>query len=1012
MYLTETCIKKPVFTTVLSLIIIAVGAIFFTKLELRDTPNISPPLITVSAIYQGADAGYMEREITQKIEQELKSTKNMESMISTSSIGKSEITIVLGLDSDIEVALSDVRSKISGLSQSLPDDMQLPSVEKLDIDARPSIWLTVNSDIYDDLELTRISDNQIKSVLEKLPTVGSALIFGARYYSMLVEPINKKLVQHKISPFEIESAIRAQNQDYPAGIVKTDALNFSIKLSGVLNTVEEFENIIIKKNADGGIVKLSDIANVSLQPVESDVYLRYNGKPSLAIGLVKQSTANVITLADSVRESLPQITKNLPSGINVTIAYDAAVPVNASINAVYITIIEAIFLVGLVTYLFLGSAQITLIPLVTIPISLIGTFFAMYLLGFSINTFTLLAMILAIGLVVDDAIVMMENIYRHIHDLKKSPIEGAMDGASEIGFAVVAMTITLASVFFPVGFVDGMLGRLFIEFAWTLAFCILISGFVALTLTPMMSGRMMQKTIEVKRNFILILFERFINYLQLLYLKVLKYITHNRKIFVITCLSTVLLLIFGFAQVKKTFVPEEDQGFLLLLFKGPEGSNAKTSLSTIIEAEKILATIPEIYGYFDLVGHNGGDEGVAFIPMKNWKDRTRLQEQVQMEINQRVSELPGMSIFAIAPPSIGGRRGDKEIEFYITSTMEYEDLDLITEKFLQEMKKSSILADSEREFKASTPTLDIIIDRERAYRYGVGLDVIGGTIQYLIAGKTTGDFRIGADIYDVILKYNIENRNNVDDIKKIFIKNNHGQMLPIGTVADIIETITIKEYNHYNTSRAIKLTANLAQGKTLENAVIVIEDIAKRILGDGKFQLEYDGQIKQMQESSGDTILIFIFALLFIFLVLAAQFESFGDSLLILVAVPFSMVGGVFALLLFNDSLNMYSNIGLITLIGLVTKNSIMIVEFANQLRLQGHKIYDAIMKAAALRFRPIIMTSIATMCGAMPLLFASGAGAAARGSIGLVIVGGMMVGTLFTIFVIPVLYHAVKKDN
>ena len=1010
MQLPEICIRRPVFTTVLSLIILSLGAIFFTKLQVRGTPNINLPLITVQSEYPGADALYMERQITQRIEKTLKTVKNLESISSTSAVGESNIMLAFSLEADIEIALNDVRSMISDVSQIFPDDMKMPSVAKMDSDAWPSLWISINSSRHDELELTRISDNEIKSVLEKLPTVGNSRIFGAKYYSMRIEPLNTKMFQHKLSPLDLEIAIREQNKDYPAGSIKNDARNFSLKLNATLNSTEEFKNIIVKKYPDGTIIKLKDIANVSLEPLENDVILRYNGKQSLAVGLIKQSTANIIELSDSVRAELPKIRKNLPAGIKIEVAYDAAIPVKASISSVYHTIFEAIALVAAVIYLFLGSLRITLIPLVTIPISLIGTFSAMYMLGFTINTFTLLAMILAIGLVVDDAIVMLENIFRHNHELGKKPIQAAFDASKEIGFAVVAMTITLASVFLPIGFIDGFLGKLFIEFAWTLAFCVLFSGFVALTLTPMMSSRMI-KTNSNKPQF-LQKFDYYLSKVQLNYLHYLELALNNKKKFYSICIASVGLLVFSFINVNKTFVPDEDQGFLQVFFTGPEGSSVSSSLKTVLAAEEVLGSTPEILGYFDVIGWGGGDSAMAFVPLKDWKKRSKSQGQVQQELNQKFSKIPGMSIFAVSPPSMGGGSGDKVIEFTIQSPLEYSDLDIISQLFLDRMNKNPIFVGSERDFKASTPTLDIIVNREKAYRYGVNIETIGKTIQYLIAGRQVGDFRMGSDIYDVLISYDIKDKSDPTDIKKIFVKNNENNILPLESIADVKETISVKEYSHYNNSRSIKISADLAPGQNLNDAVKVIEEIAKDVIDTNKSKLEYLGQIKQMAESSGDTIITFLFALLFIFLVLSAQFESFGDSLLILMAVPFSITGGVLALLIFNDSINMYSNIGLVTLIGLVTKNSIMLVEFTNQLRHEGRTIAQAVIESAKLRLRPILMTSIATICGAIPLVLASGAGAASRNSIGLVIIGGMLLGTLFTIFVIPVLYQTFKKDT
>ena len=912
MTLPSLCIKRPVFTIVLSLIIMTLGGIFYTKLQIRGTPNIMPPIVSVTANYPGADALYMEKQITTRMEKELKTVKNLDFMSSESSVGSSNITLSFKLDADIEIALNDVRSKISGLSSIFPDDMNQPSVAKLDSDAWPSMWLTINSDRHDNLELTRIADDQINSVLQKLATVGNSMIFGGRYYTMRIEPYNAKLFQHKISPFEIEQAIRAQNKDYPAGTIKTDVRNFTLRLNASLNNVGEFENIILKKYPDGTIVKLSDVARIALQPLNDDVILRYNGKRSMAVGLIKQSTANILELSDSVRTELVRIRENLPAGVEVEVAYDGAIPVRASINEVFFTIFEAIVLVGLVTYIFLASAKITLIPLVTIPVSLVGTFTAMYFLGFSINTFTLLAMILAIGLVVDDAIVMLENIFRHSHELGKTPIQAAFDASSEIGFAVVAMTITLASVFLPIGFIDGFLGKLFIEFAWTLAFCVLFSGFVALTLTPMMTSRMISRS-EMPKPRLLQGFDHYLLKTQNLYLKYLNLSLNNKKKFFAICASSVVILVIGFKNVQKTFVPDEDQAFLQVMFQGPEGSSVRESEKSVLQAEEIFNQDKDIFGYFDVVGWQGGETGMAFVPLTDWSMRKRSAFDVRNDLNQKLSAIPGMSMFAISPPALGGGHGsDKPIEFNLQSLLEYDEIDKISSEFMARMQKNPIFQNVERDFKSSTPTLDIIVNREKAYRYGASLDIIGKTVQYLIAGRQVGDFRMGNDIYDVMLRYSDLMRNSPDDLKSIIIKTDKGEILPLQSVADIIEKITVKSYKHYNTSKAIDITSNLASDKTLEDAVKAIDEIGAELLNKNNTTIEYLGQIKQMNESSSGTLITFMFALIFIFLVLSAQFESFADSLLILMAVPFSITGGVLALWIFGNSINMYSNIGLV----------------------------------------------------------------------------------------------------
>jgi len=1006
MHISEICIKRPVFATVLSLVIVVIGLIFFTKLQIRNIPDIDPPIITISSNYEGADALYMEQEITTRIEKTLKTIKNLDFMTSSSEAGNSNITLHFKLSANIEIALNDVRSKISEISYLFPQEMKPPSVSKADSDNHPSFWLSVSSDAYDSLELTAIVNDRIKTPLEKLSDVGSAAIYGSQYYSMRIEPDPIKMYQYKISPVEIENSIRKQNRDHPVGNINSLVRNFTMRLTGSLTNSEEFKNILLKTENNVSL-KLKDVANVYLGKDEDKQILRYNGKRSIAVGLIKQSKSNIIDLSREAVKELKNIRQNLPSNVKIDIAYDAATHVNASINSVFKTILEALILVALVTYLFLASAKITLIPLVTIPISLIGTFSIMYFLGFSINTFTLLAMILSIGLIVDDAIVMLENIFRY-HELGHNRMESAILASKEISFAIVSMTITLVAVFLPIGLIEGFIGKLFIEFAWTLAICVLFSGFVALTLTPMMASRMIDHDKKPLSRF-LAKFNQYLKFIQIKYIDSLKIAINNKKkLFIISILS-ILLLVISFIYIDKAFVPEEDNGFLQVIFTGPEGSSLEQSEKVLVEAEKIFTLHKDILGFFEVVW-GSGDSAFAFVPLNDWSIRSKSQNQIKDELNNKFQDIPGMSIFAISPGSLGGGRSSHKIEFNLQSSLSYEELDQISREFIEFMKKSPIFQNVERDFKSSSPTLDIIVNRDKAHIYGVNIEDIASNIQYLIGGKQVGDFRMGNDIYEVMLQYSKSNKENVNDIKKIFVKTNDNKILPIESVAEIVEKITVKSYNHYNNSKTITITSDLNQNQKITEAIKEIDKIANKILNISTTKLEYLGEIKQMQESSSNLTITFLFALIFIYLVLAAQFESFTDPLLILVAVPFSITGGVFALLIFGNSINIYSNIGLVTMIGLVTKNSIMIVEFANQLKSQGLNIMDAVIKASELRLRPILMTTFATIFGSIPLIFASGAGAAARNSIGIVIVFGMLIGTFFTIFVIPVLYQTFKK--
>lgn len=1010
MLLSEICIKRPVFAIVLNLVVLTLGIIFFSKLQIRGLPDIDPPIVTITTNYSGADAFYMEKQVTARIEGVVKNIKNIDYMTSTSSLGNSTIVLYMKLNADIEIAVNDVRSKISDILNLFPQDMKPPAVSKYNSDNFPSLWLSVSSDVYDKLELTRIVSDNIQDRLGKMATVGGAQIYGGETYTMFIEPDYVKMYRHKISPTDIEAALYKQNKDYPAGIVKTNVRDFNLRLNASLNSVEEFENIILSTE-NGFNLKLKDVARVSLKAPEPDVILRYNGKRSMAIGLVRQSKSNIIDLSDSVRLELTKIEKNLPLGVKIDVAYDAATPVKASIRKVFFTVFEALILVGFFTYIFLGSIKITIIPFTAIPISLVGTFIAMYFFGFSINVFTLLAMILAIGLVVDDAIVVLENTFRH-YENGKSAMEAAIITAKEIGLVIMAMTITLAAVFLPIGFIEGFVGKLFIEFAWTLAFCVIFSGFVAFTLTPMMCSRLVGKSNETPSK-IVSTFEHYYKLLERTYLHYLSLALENIAKFLLIAGSSIVILVISYKLVNKSFMPTEDTAFFQLIFTGPEGSSLNQSEKVVEQAEEVLASHKDIFGYFNVIGWGGSDNAFGFVPLKNWDDRKKIQSTIREEINAKLANIPGMTIWAVDPDPLGGSGISTPVSFNLQTSLEYEELDTVSKNFIKLMKQSPVFKNIDRDFKNSTPTLDVIVNRDLAYLYGAGLDNIGTTIQYLIAGKNVGDFRRGNDIYDITLQYNKNDRSKVSDLSKIFIKTSNNTVLPLGVVAGIDEKITVRSYNHYNSSKSITISSDLGNGYTLNDAIDEINKIADKTIDPSNTKLEYLGNIKDMLESSSNLAVVFIFALIFIYLVLCAQFESFTDPFLILMAVPFSITGGVLSLLMFNNSINLYSNIGLITLIGLVTKNSIMIVEFTNQLRReQVMLIKEAILKAAALRLRPILMTSLTTIVGAVPLVLAHGAGAAARNSIGLVIVGGMTISTVFTVFVIPVLYKIFKKET
>lgn len=1004
MLLSEVCVRRPVFATVLSLILLTVGSILFTKLQVRDLPDIEFPVINVHCNYYGADAGYMERNITTIIEKELKTIKNVDSITSESSAGSCNIKINFKLSANIETALNDVRSKIAGIS-AFPEGMRMPSISKINVDQYPAIWVTLNSDKFTNSELTKLVLSFVKTPLEKLESIANIRMHGGYGYVMRIDPIPLKMFQHKISPLDIENGIKEQSKNYPAGIIKTPNKDFVISLNTYLTKPEDFGNIILKhKNSNA--LKLTDVANIYLGTQEQDAIFRYNGNRTIALGLIKQSKSNIIEMSKEVHKEIEKIKKVLPPSITLELPFDKSIAVNASINGVFKTIIESLIFVILITYLFLGSIKGTIIPAVTIPLSLISTFSVMYWLGFSINAFSLLAMVLAIGLVVDDAIVMLENIYRHC-ERGEPPMQATIRAINEIGFAIVSMTLTLAAVFLPVGFVEGFIGKLFIEFAWTLASCVLFSGFVALTLTPMMASKML--SVNTRSSFAFLnKFEKLLKLTQFKYFEYLNYALDNKKKFLLFASFPIIVLIVSFALVNKTFMPNEDDGYIQIMYHGPTGSSVAHSEQTVIKTERIIRNHKDILGSFSIIGFPNSNGAIAYATLKDWSNRSKSSIEIAADLNKNFSSIPEMSVFALSP-NFFGRNGGSAVKFNLQSSLEHSDLDTLSGTFVNELTKNPIFTNVKRDYDPTTPALNILVNKDKAYFYGVDIKTIGHTIQYLIAGKQVGNFELGNEIYDVVLGYNKNKRSNVNDVKNIFIKNNKDNMLPLEAVARINETNTANSYKHYNNSKAVTISADLNGNYKITDAIKEIDKIADKLVDKSTTKLKYLGQIKNIQESSGKMVITFLFALIFIYLVLSAQFESFLDSLVILISVPFSMTGGVLALLLCGSTLNVYSNIGLITLIGLITKNAIMVVEFSNKLMRQGSSVKEAILKASSLRLRPILMTTMATIFGSLPLIFTSGPGSVARNSIGLVIVGGMLIGSIFTLFVIPVLYQILK---
>lgn len=1005
MLLAEISTKRPVLATVLNLIIILTGIVSFFKLDIRRTPNVDPPIINIESTFAGGSPSYIEKNITNVIESYIKNVKHIDHFKSSSKIGFSEISITFKLEADIEQALSDVRSKVAESTSMLPDDMNSPIISKMDSDNFASMWITVTGKNYDPMVLTDIIKKRVNPEFEKLPTVSSSILFSSNFYAIQVKLDPLKLHEYKISPLEVKNAISNQTRDYPVGSIKAKSRNFTLMLEGSKYSAEDFAKIIIK-TSNGQIVKLSDIAEVIKEPKAANEIIRFNGTDTVAIGLIKASDANVLDLSREAYKIKAELEKIIPSGIQLNIAYDASIPVEASIKSVFLTSFEALILVLLIVYLFLGNYRATIIPLTVIPVSLIGCFSFLYILGFTINLYSLLAMIMAIGLVVDDAIVMLENIYSHIEKGLK-PFDASIKASKEIGFAIVSMTLTLVAVFFPIGFLEGFIGKLFIEFAWTLAFCVLISGFAALTISPSYSALILRKIDDKSKPKFIQKFDNKLRKLTDLYENKLLYIFNNQKIIGFIAIGTVALLAASFYFVKQEFVPQEDESFIFINGSTPDGANVEYTLNAVKDIEEIISATPEVKGYFF---NASGNNLFGFIPLKEWQYRNKSQQSIVETFNSLLIRIPEATAFAINPGTMFGSF-DKPISFKLTSFDEYSYLIDSSQKFVEALKKSDVFSAPERDLRTSMPTLDVKINNDLAAKYGVMIDQIGPTLQYLLSESVVAYFDVGNEKYNVHMGFAKNDKNEITDLSKIYVKSVNGDMLPLSSISTIIQKYTIESISHHNAAKSVKIHAELNKDKySLQNAKDEILKIYNEVVDTNKISLVFKGDIEDMEKSNKGIYFTFILALFFIYLILSAQFESFIDPLIIILSVPFSILGAVLTLIIFDSSINLYSNIGLVTLIGLITKNSIMIVEFANQLKNQGIKVQEAIIRASKMRLRPILMTSCATILGSVPLVIATGASAASRSSIGLVIFGGMLIGTLFTIFVIPFIYYKVKK--
>jgi multidrug efflux pump len=1008
MSLSDICIRRPVFATVLSLIIVLLGLLAYQRLAVREYPNIDVPIVTVNVMYPGASPEIMESQVAQPVEDVLSGIEGLDFVSSISRSENTQITAQFRLGTDSDEAANDVRDRLGRVRSLLPDEIDEPMVQKVEADAQPVIWLAFYSERFSAMEITDVIERVVQDRLQTIPGVSEVLIRGARTYAMRIWLDPEKLAAHDLTVQDVEDALRRQNVEIPAGRIESVQREFSVLAETDLQTPEEFNQLILD-DSRGYLLRLADVGHAEIGAADERTLARFNGRSAVAVGMIKQATANPLDISDGLEQALPSLRKLLPEGMEMQVSNDNSQFIRESIDNVYTTIWEAVLLVILIIFLFLRSLRATLIPLVTIPVSLIGACALMALMGFSINTLTLLAMVLAIGLVVDDAIVVLENIHRHIEQ-GMSPLRAAFVGSREIAFPVIAMTLTLAAVYAPIGFMQGTTGKLFTEFAWTLAGAVLVSGFVALTLSPMMCAHLLKAHQPQQRHGHLYnTIERGLQGLTRGYRQLLVRVLRAWWLVLVVLAAMLALCAWLFLGLRSELAPTEDTGTIVGSINGPDGATLGYTSRYAKQLEEAYASIPETNRYMVIVGFPTVAQGLSFMKLEDWDARERSQFEIRDELLPKLQDIPGVRAFPINRPPLGQSARNQPVNFVIRSSLEYAELQPYVEQLLAEVRDYPGLESLDSDLKLNTPQLKVTVNREQAVAVGTDVATIGRSLESLFGSRQVTRFKQNGEQYDVLVQLQDVDRSNPDDLNRVYVRGRDGSMVQLSNLIEVRETVAPRELNHFNQLRAVTVTANVGSGYTLGQALDHLEERARAIFPPDT-QFDYTGTSRDFKESESGVALIFVLALVFIFLVLAAQFESFLDPLIILFSVPLSMAGALLALTLFGGTLNIYSQVGLVTLIGLITKHGILIVEFANHLLREGRELGEAVLEAALQRLRPILMTTGAMVLGAVPLAIASGAGAESRQQIGMVIVGGLLVGTFFTLFVVPTLYMLLRR--
>lgn len=1041
MRLPEICIKRPVFASMMSLALILFGLIGLQRLPVRELPDVDPPIVNVVTVYPGASAEVVETEVTEKLEEVINTTDGIKTLTSESREQVSNITVEFTLARDIDIAAQDVRDRVARVRGQLPEEIEEPVIAKQDGDARPFMWVALFSDQYSSLELTEFAENSLKDPLQTVRGVSTIIIGGSKRYAMRLWLDSEKMAARGVSVLDVRNALRTQNIELPSGTVENRQRELAIQTRGELKTPEEYNRLVIREEG-ANLIRLRDIGYAEVGVEDERTVARYTSKPSVGLGIIKQSKSNTIEVASGIKAELERLKPILPEGMEYFVAYDESVYVEKAIREVWITLGIAFILVIITIFMFLRNVRSTIVPSITIPVAIIGTFALLSLLGFSINIVTMMALVLTIGVVVDDSIVVLENIYRHIEEGMK-PMEAAIQGMREIVFAVIATTLALVAVFLPMALQTSLTGRLFIEFALALAGSVLISSFIALSLTPMAASRLLKAKSNEKHGLIFNFFERCLNGLTRIYERVLGVALRFRFAVVVLALAILGGSLYFYSQLERDFIPEEDKGSLFCMAIAPEGATSEYTDRMVKQMEQVVAAYPETAGYFSAValarsGPGRSSQGLMFVRFKDDRDRS-VQEMVNGPDGigaKFFNNVEGAIAFAIVPKAIGGGFGQP---FQLILQHEnMAELNQVAEQVTNRLRQEGFLANLRSNFELNKPELQVHIDRNRAASLGVSIEEISQTLQILFGGQDLSKVKRNGKEYDVIVQLARESRLTPNDIERLYVRNNAGELTQLSNVVNLVPSGGANAINHYNRYRSATIEGtpvNMPLGTVLQR----VEEILPEVLPAG-FQYEWAGQAEDLRDSGKDIAFILGVALLVVFMVLASQFESLVHPFTVMMTIPLAAIGAFGALWALNEvdslgtmmrnwamfdpnapgiasflgewipkipamNINLFSQIGFVLLVALATKNAILLVEFANQQMAKGMNAHDAMMRAGMIRLRPILMTSFSTVAGILPIAIGFGAGAESRRPLGVVAVAGLTTSTVLTLLVVPVIY-------